>query len=69
MATDELLRKLLGKLDEIDKRTQKLANSTESRFDAWDKILIKVKDSDEIYDPGIDLGYFTGLGNIDDFVE
>ncbi|KAL8098364.1 hypothetical protein AgCh_031212 [Apium graveolens] len=69
MATDELLRKLLGKLDEIDKRTQKLVNSTESRFDAWDKILIKVKDSDEVYDPGIDLGYFTGLGNIDDFVE
>ncbi|KAL8127779.1 hypothetical protein AgCh_014632 [Apium graveolens] len=69
MATDELLRKLLGKLDEIDKRTQKLVNSTESRFDAWDKILIKVKDSDEVYDPGIDLGYFTGLGSIDDFVE
>ncbi|KAL8134890.1 hypothetical protein AgCh_009776 [Apium graveolens] len=30
---------------------------------------LKVKDSDEVYDPGIDLGYFTGLGNIDDFVE
>ncbi|KAL8098098.1 hypothetical protein AgCh_031023 [Apium graveolens] len=69
MATDELLRNLLGKLDEIDKRTQKLVNSTESRFDAWDKILIKVKDSGEVYDPGIELAYFTGLGSIDDFVE
>ncbi|KAL8123085.1 hypothetical protein AgCh_011175 [Apium graveolens] len=28
----------------------------------------QVKDSDEVYDPGID-GYFTGLGSIDDFVE
>ncbi|KAL8135315.1 hypothetical protein AgCh_010108 [Apium graveolens] len=62
-------KKLLGKLDEIDKHTQKLANSTESRFDELDKILAKVKDSDEVYDPGIELGYFTGLGSIDDFVE
>ena len=45
MATEELLKRLLGKLDELDIRAEKLADSTESRFDAFDKILLDVRTS------------------------
>ena len=45
MATEELLTRLLGKLDELDIRTEKLADSTESRFDAFGKILLDVRKS------------------------
>ena len=45
MATEELLTRLLGKLDELDIRTEKLADSTESRFDAFGKNLLDVRTS------------------------
>ena len=45
MATEELFKRLLGKLDELDIRAKKLADSTESRFDAFGKILLDVRTS------------------------
>ena len=42
---------------------------TESIFDVLDKRLPMVRDSDAIYDPGIKLANFTGLGNPKYFLE
>ena len=45
MATEELLTRIHGKLDELDIRAKKLADSMESRFDAFGKILLDVRTS------------------------
>ena len=45
MATEELLTRIHGKLDEFDIRAKKLADSMESRFDAFGKILLDVRTS------------------------
>ena len=63
MVTDELLKRLLGKTDELNKRMKRLFVSTESMFDVLDKRLSIGRDSDVIYDPGIRLANFTGFGN------
>ena len=63
MVTDELLKRLLGKTDELNKRMERLFVSTKSMFDVLDKRLPIGRDSDVIYDPGIRLANFMGLGN------
>ena len=45
MATDELLKRLLGKTDELHKRMERLFVSTKSMFDVLDKRLPLVRDS------------------------
>ena len=45
MATDELLKRLLGNTDELNKRMERLFVSTESMFDVLDKRLPVVRDS------------------------
>ena len=60
MATDELVKRLLGKTDELNKRMESLFVSMEMKFNMLDKHLPIVRDSDAIYDPGIKLANFTG---------
>ncbi|XP_074364604.1 uncharacterized protein LOC141705612 [Apium graveolens] len=55
MATDELLMKLIKKLEDIDVRTEKLADSTESRLEAVGKLLLKVQ-NDKTHDELVDSG-------------
>ncbi|XP_074324107.1 uncharacterized protein LOC141661026, partial [Apium graveolens] len=55
MAIDELLMKLIKKLEDIDVRTEKLADSTESRLEAVGKLLLKVQ-NDKTHDELVDSG-------------
>ena len=68
MVTDELLKRLLGKMDELNKRMERLFVSTESMFDVLDKHLPIRRDSDVIYDPGIRLANFTVWATLNTFL-